>query len=95
VNYVLPNQSLPADRELEEDPQLSQLRGTFGIDQKIHKLISWTTRKDYPTVIGISLPMKNWVGNEYHEIQFWEEVSEPIQFSHTAVATLQWLITRF
>jgi hypothetical protein len=61
------------------------------IDQGIHGLISWTTRKDYPTSISISPPVKDWVGTDYHEIQFWEETVDPIQFEHTLTDAYNWL----
>jgi hypothetical protein len=45
-------------------------------------------------LIGISLPVRNCGNEEFHEIQFWEDVIEPIQFAHTSVATYDWLMTR-
>jgi hypothetical protein len=82
-----PDETKAADGELEEDVKLSSLRGTFGTEESIHSLISWTTRKDYPTYIGISLSVKNWVGSDFHEIEFWEDTAEHIQFAHTAKDT--------
>jgi hypothetical protein len=55
------------------------IRGTFKGDEEVHKLMAWTTRKDYPTLVGVSLPVKDWLSQDYHEIQFWEETTEPIQ----------------
>jgi hypothetical protein len=72
-----------------------RLRGLSCSDEDTHKLVSWATRKDYPTWIGISLPIKNWVGEDYHEIQFWEDTAEPIQFAHTAIGAYDWLMNRF
>jgi hypothetical protein len=72
-----------------------RLRGLSCSDEDIHKLISWTTRKDYPTWIGISLPIKDSVGTDYHEIQFWEDPAEPIQFAHAAPGVYDWLINGF
>jgi hypothetical protein len=54
------------------------LHGTFKIDEEVYKLAAWTTRKDCPTHVGISLPIRDWVGEDYHEVQFWEQVSEPV-----------------
>jgi hypothetical protein len=73
VTYVSPNQSRPADGELEEDEELARLRGTLKTDEEVGKITAWTTLKDYPTLIGICLPVRDWVGEDYHEIQFWEE----------------------
>jgi hypothetical protein len=52
-------------------------------------LAHWTT-----TWIGISLPIKNWAGGDFHEIQFWEDPAESIQFEHTAVEVYNWLTAR-
>jgi hypothetical protein len=40
------------------------------------------------------LPIKNWVGEDYHEIQFREEIDEPIQFARTAIGVYDWLLAR-
>jgi hypothetical protein len=94
AGYNSPNSKESAVQE-PEDPELLRLRGLSCSDEDIHKLISWTTRKDYQTLIGISLPIKNWVGDEYHEIQFWEDTIDQIQFDHTAVGAYDWLVNRF
>jgi hypothetical protein len=58
-------------------------------------LVFWTTRKDYNTLVDISLPIKNWVGEDYHAIQFWEETVEPIQaMDHPAADMYVWLVSR-
>jgi hypothetical protein len=64
------------------------------MDEEISKLTGWTTRKDYPTQVGISLPIRNWVGEDYHEIQFWEEATEPFVFEHPAAELYDWLVSR-
>jgi hypothetical protein len=74
VGYPSPHQSRPANGELEEDEELSRLHGTFKIDEEVSKPTARTTRKDYPTHVGISLPIRDLVGEDYHEVQFWEEV---------------------
>jgi hypothetical protein len=79
TNYHSPYETRVADQEPEED---------------VHSLISWTTRKDYPTWIGISLPIRDFVGTDYHEIQFWEDPAEPIQFPHTIQGVYDWLTAR-
>jgi hypothetical protein len=38
--------------------------------------------------------MQDWVGDDLHEIQFWEDTIEPIQFAHTATGVYEWLKTR-
>jgi hypothetical protein len=60
-----PNTGTPMDDEL------AILRGAKK-DEAVHKLISWTTLKDYPTHVGISLEIRNWVSPDSHEIQYWE-----------------------
>jgi hypothetical protein len=93
ANYHSPYQTVAADQE-PEDWELQRLRGISCSDAAIHTLVSWTTRKDYPTFVGISLPIQDWVGQDFHEIQFWEDAIEPIQFSHTAIGVYEWLKTR-
>jgi hypothetical protein len=95
ADYSSPNQFGVAINSLDKDPELSKLRGTSSADDEIHKLVSWTTRKDYPTMVGISLPIKNWVGEDYHPIQFWEETTEPIgALDNPAADMYVWLISR-
>jgi hypothetical protein len=93
ANYHSPYQMTAADQD-PDDPDLMRLRGLSCSDEDIHTLISWTTRKDHPTWVGISLPIKNWAGEHFHEIQFWEDTIEPIQFAHTAIGVYDWLNTR-
>jgi hypothetical protein len=74
------------------------LRGETEAKKKedIHAMISWTTRKDYPLVIGIGLPAKYQVGEDFHEIQIWEETMEDLmaEFSIQASKVYKWLIPR-
>jgi hypothetical protein len=65
------------------------------IDQEASKLTAWTTRKDYPTLVGISLPVRDCVGADYHEIQFWEESTEPVPIREQPASEMHdWLIER-
>jgi hypothetical protein len=43
-------------------------------------------------MIGISLPIKDWVGEEYHEIQFWEETGDFPPMDHPASEVYNWLL---
>jgi hypothetical protein len=96
VGYVSPNQSRPADGQLEEDAELSRLRGTSQADEEVGRLTAWTTRKDYNTLVGIALPIQDWVGEDYHVIQFWEETTDSIPvMEHHADDMYAWLVTRF
>jgi hypothetical protein len=96
VGYVSPNQSRPADGALEEDPELSRLRGTVQADEEVGSLTAWTTRKDYNTLVGIALPIQDWAREDYHVIQFWEETSDPIQIQeHPATDMYAWLVSMF
>jgi hypothetical protein len=84
-----------AINSLEEDPELFRLRGTSKADEEVHKLVSWTTRKDYNTLVGISLPIKDWAGEDHHAIQFWEETTEPIGAMDNPAADMYvWLVSR-
>jgi hypothetical protein len=97
TGYKSQNESLQADGQ-EDEPQdtgVLMLRGESDPDVEVHKLLGWTFRKDYPTVIGISLPIKDWVGEEFHEIQFWEETREPMgEFQNPAAGVYIWLTER-
>jgi hypothetical protein len=82
----------------EEEPQdeeVLRLRVLAKANEEVHKLLSWTCRKDYPLVIGISLTLRDWVGDEFHEIQFWEETTEPFTTENPATDVHNWLLERF
>jgi hypothetical protein len=51
----------PSRSFLEEDPELSRLRGTLQADEEVGRLTSWITRKDYDTLVGIALPIQDCV----------------------------------
>jgi hypothetical protein len=75
--------------------ELAGLRGTAMMNEEVGKLIAWTTRKDYPTLVGISLPIRDWVGEDYNGIQFWEETTKPIPImEYPAAGMFQWLSDR-
>jgi hypothetical protein len=57
------------DEEIPADPELLRVRGEEKKDEEVDRLISWTTRKSYPTLVGISLPIQDPVGGEFHEGQ--------------------------
>jgi hypothetical protein len=96
VGYVSPYESRRADGELEEDAELSRIRGTAQADEEVGELTAWTTRKDYPTLVGIALPIQDWVGEDYHVVQFWEETVDPIPImEHPANDMYAWLVGRF
>jgi hypothetical protein len=63
-------------------------------DPGIHKLLSWPIRKDYPIKVGITLPIPEQVGEDFHEIQFWEEANEPFNLTQPTKELLQWLTNR-
>jgi hypothetical protein len=77
------------------DPELLRIRGETKRDEEVHMLISWTTRKDYPTWVGISLPIQDPVGGEYHEGQLWEAVEEELMIEENhAQVVYEWLMFR-
>jgi hypothetical protein len=97
TDYKSANESMQVDGQ-EEEPQdegLARLRGQASPDEEVHELLSWTCLEDYPMIIGISLPIKDWVGEEYHEIQFWEEATDLPSMEHPAGETYTWLLERF
>jgi hypothetical protein len=84
--------TIPAD---PNEPEILRLRGISNSDEDVHALISRTTRKDYPTWIGISLSCRDAVGEDYHKIQFWEENTDANQFSqHNTIGAYVSLLTR-
>jgi hypothetical protein len=99
ADYISPNQGQgsPAGDD-PSDPALLALRGETEAkkNEDIHAMISWTTRKAYPLMVCIGLPAKYQVGEEFHEIQFWEEATEDLmaEFNVQASEVYKWLITR-
>jgi ribonuclease HI len=100
VGYSSPNQGQGTQQgdEAPPDPALLAFRAedTVKKNEEIHKLISWTTRKSYPLVVGIGLPVKYHVGDEFHEVQFWEEMEEDLvtEQDTQAAETYRWLLDR-
>jgi hypothetical protein len=99
VGYHSQYQGVDVPKGIEEglppDPELLRLRGEVKRDEEVHMLISWTTRKNYPTFVGTSLPIQDPVGGEFHEGQLWEEVTGdfPVEEKH-AQAMYEWLLGR-
>jgi hypothetical protein len=59
-------------------------------------MISWTTRKDYPLLVGISLQIADQSYDGAHEAQLWEEVgTELIVGDNHAEMMYTWLKDRF
>jgi hypothetical protein len=96
VGYISPNQGQGSPQgDLPPEPALLSLRGEDKKNEEIHALISWTTRKDYPLLIGISLPAQYQVGEEFHEVQLWEETDEDLIVEGNQAAMIyDWLNTR-
>jgi hypothetical protein len=64
-------------------------------NEEVHKMISWTTRKNYPIWVGISLPINGPVGGEFHEGQLWEEVPDDLIIGENhADVMCAWLMAR-
>jgi hypothetical protein len=72
--------------------ELERIRGWSKCDQAVHSVMSWTTRKCYPTQVGISLGNADMVGGEMHEIQLWEERQDLPIIMSGAKWMSQWLI---
>jgi hypothetical protein len=83
--------------DLPPDPELTRIRGEDqeANDDEVDKIISWTTRMDYPLWVGISLPSPDRVGERQHEGQLWEEFPDgmTIEEYHSDVVYL-WLVER-
>jgi hypothetical protein len=72
------------------------MRGETAKDEEIHRMIGWTTRKDYPLMVGISLPIADQSFDGAHEAQLWEETNENWIFdANHAAKAYQWLGERF
>jgi hypothetical protein len=97
TGYRSANESRQAEGQEEEsqDEEVLRLRGQTKANEEVHKGLSWTCRKDYPLEVGISLPIWDWVGEESHEIQYWEEVTEPFAAGNPAIDVYNWLLERF
>jgi hypothetical protein len=97
TDYQSANEVRTVENQPEEppDPEVLRLRGETGKDEEVHGMISWTTRKGYPLIVGISLPIPDESLDGAHEAQLWEEVDEELLFTTKhAEQTLQWLQTR-
>jgi hypothetical protein len=60
VGYHSQYESRPADQGEEEDqpdPEVLKIRGEAMKNEEVHGVIGWTTRKNYPLRIGVSLPI--------------------------------------
>jgi hypothetical protein len=78
------------------DPDLLNIRGISQVDEDVHSMISWTTRKDYPLMVGISLPIADQSFNGAHAPLLWEETGEELVITKNHAATLfTWLQKRF
>jgi hypothetical protein len=81
--------------DLPPDPDMQAFRGLADFDAAVHKMISWTTRKNYPLMIGISLPIDDESLNRAHEAQLWEQViDEAIIENNHAETMYQWLLQK-
>jgi hypothetical protein len=83
VGYHSLYENRPADHGEEEDKidqEPLRLRGEAQKNEEVHKILSWTTMKGYKLLVGISLPIQDPVGGDYHKAQLWEEVAEELMF---------------
>jgi hypothetical protein len=78
VGYSSPNTGQDGSTlgDLPIDQELLRLRGLSNKDEEIHRMIGLTTRKDYPLLIGVSLPVPDRSFDRAHEAQLWEETDE-------------------
>jgi hypothetical protein len=70
-------------------------RGLSEVDAAVHKMISWTTRKNYPLMMGISLPIEDESMQRSHEAQLWEQVIDDaiIEENHAGMM-FRWLLQK-
>jgi hypothetical protein len=97
VNYSSPNQGQDGSKigDLPPDPEVLRLRGEDKKNEEVHRIISWTTRKSYPLWAGISLPARYHVGDEFHEMQLWEETPDDMIIGERhAEVVYNWLMER-
>jgi hypothetical protein len=72
-----------------------RVRGEEKKDEEVHRIISWTTKKSCPLWAGISLPARYKVGDEFHEMQLWEETPyDIIIVERHAEVVYNWLMAR-
>jgi hypothetical protein len=97
ADYTSPYSARTVEGQPEEPPdeELLRLRGEARGDDKVHHMISWTTRKDYPLMVGISLPIPDLSIERATEAQLWEETDEEwvITANHAEFAYM-WLMDR-
>jgi hypothetical protein len=97
VNYQSPNSVQTIDDQAEEppDPELLRIRGEARGDAQVHHMISWTTRKDYALIVGISLPIPDLSEHGAHEGQLWEEADQQwILSENQAEHVYTWFMNR-
>jgi hypothetical protein len=81
--------------DLPPDPNMQAFRGLLDIDAAVHKMISWTTRKNDPLMLGISLPINDESLQRAHEAQLWEQViDDAIIENNHAEMMFQWLLQK-
>jgi hypothetical protein len=97
VGYVSQNQGQDGAQigDLPPDPELLRYRGEAMKNEEVHKIISRTTRKNYQLWGGVSLPIPDQVGGEYHEGQLWEETPDDMIIGEDHAETVyNWLMER-
>jgi hypothetical protein len=52
--------------------EIARVRGLTERDEAAHKALSWATLKDYEIHVGISLEVPDPVGDDTHEVRYWE-----------------------
>jgi hypothetical protein len=68
----------------------ARLRGVSERDTSVHKAVSWATGKNCGIHVGISLEIADPVGEDSHEIRYWEhtKVLWPISSAHELYSCL-------
>jgi hypothetical protein len=71
-------------------------RGLSKKDELVHAMVSWITLESFRSRVGISLPIQDPVGGDFHEGQLWEQTDEQwVVESDHANYVYSWLANRF
>jgi hypothetical protein len=97
IAYTSPNTGQGGSTLPRDDPNavltVARLRSEVGKDEAIVEAIECGTRKDYPIFVGVSLEIPDAVGDESHEIRFFEE-ERFFPMTSNAEELFQWLCDR-
>jgi hypothetical protein len=93
TGYQSPNSTVVDNtpRDPTELADLDRLRGISEKNEEVQKALGSAIRKDKEIHVGITLEINDQVGDETHEIRYWETTFDP-QMMATAAELCAWLV---